>query len=115
MITTEYSKKNDNGRVIVREREHVSSCPAPRLLQRPGARGEQGVSLPPESFPAPETPRHAGQTVQELRQRRVVVLLPKGHQPGKKTSYLSFVTTSETKQGSALAKKGTDATKDRQL
>ena len=47
--------------------------------------------------------------------RQVFVLLPKGHQPGKKTSYLSFVTTSETKPGSALAKKGTDATNDRQL
>jgi len=35
--------------------------------------------------------------------------------PGWKTSYLSFVTTVDTNSGSALAKKGTAATNDRQL
>lgn len=35
--------------------------------------------------------------------------------PGWKTSYRSFVTTSETKFESALAKNGTEATKDLQL
>ena len=35
--------------------------------------------------------------------------------PGWKTSYCSLVTTAETKEDSALAKKGTDATRARQL
>ena len=35
--------------------------------------------------------------------------------PGWKTSYFSFVTTSVTNEGSALAKKGTDATSSLQL
>ena len=39
----------------------------------------------------------------------------KGDLPGWKTSYCSFVTTSETNDGSALAKKGTDATSALQL
>ena len=34
--------------------------------------------------------------------------------PGWKTSYFSLVTTSETKEGSALVKNGTEATKARQ-
>lgn len=38
-----------------------------------------------------------------------------GRLPGWKTSYLSLVTTSETKLESALAKNGTDATNDLQL
>lgn len=36
-----------------------------------------------------------------------------GSLPGWKTSYLNFVTTSDTKLESALAKNGTDATNDR--
>lgn len=37
-----------------------------------------------------------------------------GALPGWNTSYLSFVTTSDTKLESALAKNGTDATRDLQ-
>lgn len=41
--------------------------------------------------------------------------LPQINSPGWKTSYLNLVTTSETKLESALAKKGTEATKDLKL
>lgn len=39
----------------------------------------------------------------------------KKNSPGWKTSYFNLVTTSETKLESALAKNGTEATRDLQL
>lgn len=41
--------------------------------------------------------------------------LASGQLPGWNTSYLSFVTTSDTKFASALAKKGTEATNDLEI
>lgn len=49
------------------------------------------------------------------RHDRPLMLSRTNHSPGWKTSYLSLVTTVETNSGSALAKKGTAATRERQL